>query len=288
MRDPYFHILIFLTLNAVQSLLRPYIHRQCIQKMVVKDLVHESNKKCNEPQHIAFICDGNGRWAEEKQLVRLEGHKKGASASVDIINATFFENDIDYITLFLFSTENWSRPLDEITNIMILLENYLDKFEKYFKANKIRLLAIGQLHRLSPSVIERINKAGYKEQSPLVVKGDDTSKVKTLTLAISYGGRDDIVESCKHIIAKVSKGEISVNEISIRDFASATSTGLLGVPDPDMIIRTSGEKRLSNFMLFQSAYSELFFLPKYWPDLTKDDIKSAIDEFKSRKRRFGK
>lgn len=288
MKDRYFYILIFLNLSAVLSLLRTYSHSQCIRKMVVKDLIHENNRKGNEPQHIAFICDGNGRWAEEKQLARLEGHKKGASASVDIINATFFENDIDYITLFLFSTENWSRPFDEITNIMILLENYLVKFEKYFKTHKIRLLAIGQLHRLPPSVIERINKAGYKEQSSEIVNVDATSKVKTLTLAISYGGRDDIVESCKHIIAKVSNGEISANEISIHDFASVTSTGLLGVPDPDMIIRTSGEKRLSNFMLFQSAYSELFFLPKYWPDLTSNDVKSAIDEFKSRKRRFGK
>ena len=211
----------------------------------------------SNPNHVAFIVDGNGRWAETKNLSRTEGHRMGATISVDIVKKTF--EYVDYVTLYLFSTENWSRPKHEIENIMFLLEMYLLKFSSYLKENKVNIVAIGQLHRLPTSLVKILEETGYKP----IDNCTSNKSMKTLILAISYGGRDDIVSSCKNIVNKALKGELTVDEIDANLFSTFTQTGQQNIPDPEMIVRSSGEKRLSNFLLWQSAYSEFFSISKY-------------------------
>ena len=258
----------------------------------------------SNPNHVAFIVDGNGRWAETKNLSRTEGHRMGATISPDIVKKTF--EYVDYVTLYLFSTENWSRPKHEVENIMFLLETYLLEFSSYLKQNKINIVTIGQLHRLPSSLLKILEEVGYKPTDNCT----SNKSIKTLILAISYGGRDDIVSSCKLIVKKALKGELTVDEIDTNLFSKFTQTGQQQIPDPEMIVRSSGEKRLSNFLLWQSAYSEFFSISKFCkfsfflnslymkskfmlllnegPDVTPEDVVCTIDEFKTRKRRFGK
>ena len=228
------------------------------------------------PRHVAFIVDGNGRWAEARLLPRLEGHRVGASISVEIVKRVFQLN-VTFITLYLFSTENWQRPHDEVDNIMLLLESYLNQFSSYLKENRIRLTAIGQLDRLPPSVRDVLSRAGYDPSTDdkdneiisttsttTPALNDDNSSTRTLCLALSYGGRDDILRACKGVTEGVLSGVVTnTSAIDETLFASYTETGRLGIPDPDLILRTSGEFRLSNFLLWQSAYSEFFSIDKY-------------------------
>jgi len=212
------------------------------------------------PRHVALIVDGNGRWAEARLLPRLEGHRVGASNSVEIVKRVFQLN-VTYITLYLFSTENWQRPHDEVDNIMLLLESYLNQFSSYLKENHIKLTAIGQLDRLPLSVRNIINQAGYL---PTTDDKPTTHTTRTLCLALSYGGRDDILRACKSVTDAVLTGVVAnTSEIDDKMFSRYTDLGRLGIPDPDMILRTSGEFRLSNFLLWQSAYSEFFSIDKY-------------------------
>lgn len=213
------------------------------------------------PKHVAYIVDGNGRWAVKQGKDRTWGHIMGANRTVDIIKSSF-DLGVDTITLYLFSTENWSRPADEVFNIMRLLEKYLKEFSNYLVENRVVLRVIGQKHRLNENIRNLIDKVGYQPSKPNR-NGDKLSnpsdRTRTLCLAISYGGRDDIVEACQRMLSSQSP-DVVVTESLFHQF---TSTGQLNISDPDLIIRTSGSFRLSNFLLWQSAYAEFSLVQDY-------------------------
>lgn len=229
------------------------------------------------PRHIAFIIDGNGRWAVRQGLERQLGHNTGANVTVDVTKRAFAIG-VECVTLYLFSTENWSRPSSEIENIWMLLERYLMEVSEYLQENGIRLCIIGQFHRLPMSCQLLIQKLSVSVSSPTA------ATKKTLCLALSYGGRDDIVQACREI---ASKG-LRADQIDESMLSASTATGKLGIPDPDLIIRTSGALRLSNFLLWQSAYSEFESVDKLWPDFTADEAENVIRSYAKRERRFGK
>jgi undecaprenyl diphosphate synthase len=215
---------------------------------------HEPSKRSemsNIPKHVAYIVDGNGRWASERGLARSIGHQHGANKTVEIVKASF-ELGVETITLYLFSTENWKRPMDEIQHIMLLLENYLQDFSTFLSENRIKLRVIGQTNRLPASIQKLIHSVGYQGTAI-------DHNIRVLCLAISYGGRDDIIQTCQRLMLS------SVDPIQLTEeiFHKYTSTGLNGISDPDLIIRTSGEFRLSNFLLWQSAYAEFVSIPSY-------------------------
>lgn len=263
-----FHIILLLIVTAGSY----FWKKSAINsRFIVKNVRLESaNQNINStPLHVAFIVDGNGRWAESRSLPRLEGHRIGAGVSVEIVKRAFQLN-VTYVTLYLFSTENWHRPRDEVDNIMVLLESYLKQFSSYLKENKIRLAAIGQLDRLPQSVRDVLDRAGYDPSQDQDTSSNRTgsdsgvnSESRTLCLALSYGGRDDIVRACRGVTESVLAGTITTSDIDARLFSTHTETGRLGIPDPDLILRTSGEFRLSNFLLWQSAYAEFFSVDKY-------------------------
>jgi undecaprenyl diphosphate synthase len=227
---------------------------------------------------VAFIVDGNGRWAVEQGLPRFEGHSKGANTTVEVAKH-LFSSGVSVLTFYLFSTENWSRPPMEVANIMSLLEKYLVDVSAYLLENKIRLNVIGQLDRL-PGSSQALIKALEMSTEGFI---KDEEGGKTLCLALSYGGRDDIVNACK----KINASGLSPDDISEETFNSYLSLGSRDIPDPDLVIRTSGEQRLSNFLLWQSAYSEFVYLDTLWPDLTVDECCKVLREYGSRERRFG-
>ena len=227
------------------------------------------------PRHIAIIMDGNGRWAEKHMLGRIAGHKKGAE-SVRITVKTCREIGIPYLTLYAFSVENWLRPSDEVKALMELLEAYLSSELTAFLENDIRLHSIGDIDALSEPV----------RKIPTEVK-EKTAKNKgmVLNLALSYGSRDEIVEAVKKLSKDIQTGTIQLHDISKELFSSYLYTS--GMPDPDLLIRTSGEYRLSNFLLWQSAYTEFYFTDTLWPDFKKKHLMAAIADFQNRERRFG-
>ena len=227
------------------------------------------------PQHIAIIMDGNGRWAQKHAIGRIRGHKKGAQAVRTTVK-TCREIGIKYLTLFAFSIENWERPAKEVEALMFLLEEYLTKEIKQLQKQGIRLTTIGEIDRLHTSVKEKLLEA--KETT---VKNDKM----ILNLALSYGGKDEIIRAVKKIIQDNKNGEIDINEINKGTFNNYLYTS--GMPDPDLLIRTSGEYRISNFLLWQMAYTELYFTNVLWPDFTKDDLFKAIASYQKRERRFG-
>lgn len=229
----------------------------------------------NLPQHIAIIMDGNGRWAKQHTIGRVRGHKKGALAVKTTVR-TCREIGIKYLTLFAFSIENWGRPAEEVEALMFLLEEYLTKEISHLQKQGIKLTTIGEIDRLNPSVKEKLLQA--KEST---VKNDKM----ILNLALSYGGRDDIIYAVKKIIQDNNNGKVDINEISTNNFNRYLYT--CGMPDPDLLIRTSGEYRISNFLLWQIAYTELYFTKVLWPDFTKDDLLRAIVSYQKRERRFG-
>ena len=220
-------------------------------------------------QHIAFIMDGNGRWAERRGMPRRFGHRYGAEAFRRIVRYCG-DIGIKYVTVYAFSTENWSRPEKEVQSIMKLLDKYLDECEKSSKEYDIRMKFIGDISKLEPSLAEKARKL------------EETTKDNTLTLclAINYGGKDEIVNACNKLIAS---GKINV---TAEDIASELYTA--GIPDPDLIVRTAGEMRLSNFLMWQSAYSEFYFTDTLWPDMSSEDIDKAVEAFYNRQRRYGK
>jgi len=229
----------------------------------------------NLPQHIAIIMDGNGRWAKKHTIGRVRGHKKGALAVKTTVR-TCREIGIKYLTLFAFSIENWGRPAEEVEALMFLLEEYLTKEISNLQKQGIKLTTIGEIDRLNPSVKEKLLQA--KEST---VKNDKM----ILNLALSYGGRDDIIYAVKKIIQDNNNGKVDINEINRNNFNRYLYT--CGMPDPDLLIRTSGEYRISNFLLWQIAYTELYFTKVLWPDFTKDDLLRAIVSYQKRERRFG-
>ena len=228
------------------------------------------------PKHTAIIMDGNGRWAEQKGMPRIFGHQNGVTAVRKIVEASSRFN-IKYLTLFTFSVENWDRPTSEVDTLMGLLVQALkDEFEDMFK-NNIKLNAIGDLDSLPNEV---------REELYTIIESTKYNTGMTLTLALSYGGKQEIFKAVKEISEKVKNDIICLDNFDDSVINDHLYTSDL--PDVDLLIRTSGEKRISNFLLWQIAYAELYFTDVYWPDFTEEDLEKAIVEYQNRERRFGK
>lgn len=228
------------------------------------------------PQHVAIIMDGNGRWAQRRGLSRIEGHRAGMYAAREIIKYCSKIN-IPYLTLYVFSSENWKRPKNEINGLFEMLQNYLEENNSEWMDYGICLRIIGSLEKL-PRVL--------KEILVQVCKKTKENRNLNLTIAISYGSRMEIIEAAKKIAIDIANGIISINQISEEIFSQYLATK--GLPDPDLFIRTSGEMRLSNFLLWQLSYSELYITPVLWPDFTQFDFDAALQNYANRNRRFGK
>ncbi|RTZ93901.1 MAG: isoprenyl transferase [Deltaproteobacteria bacterium] len=227
------------------------------------------------PGHIAIIMDGNGRWAKKKFLSRIKGHEKGIDAVRDVVEACR-EMGIRYLTLYAFSVENWRRPAAEVSALMRLLRTYLLKERDNLLKNKIQLQAIGDLDRLPANVRETLFQ---------VIEDTKEGDKMTLILALSYGARWEIVKAALRIARDVKEGKLKEDEVNPEVFSSYLTTSPF--PDPDLLIRTSGELRLSNFLLWQLAYTELYITPTLWPDFTREDLIQAIQDYQKRERRFG-
>ncbi len=227
------------------------------------------------PRHIAIIMDGNGRWAKQHTMGRIRGHKKGALAVRTTVTACR-EIGIQYLTLFAFSSENWGRPDDEVDALMSLLEDYLEKETPTLQKQQIRLNSIGDIDRLYPPVKEKLLD---------VKKLTERNDKMVLNLALSYGSRDEIVLAIQKMISDNRKGKLEIDDINQDLVGHYLYTD--GMPDPDLLIRTSGEYRISNFLLWQLAYTELYFTDVLWPDFKKDDLLKAIAVYQRRERRFG-
>lgn len=227
------------------------------------------------PKHIAIIMDGNGRWAKSKGLPRSAGHVKGA-ANIETIARAMKKRGIKYLTIYAFSTENWIRPKDEVDKLLELLEEYLTKAYKNAEKNKMRLKVIGRRDNLSEKIQKKIEEAE-----------EATSMYDELVLqvAFNYGSRDEIVRATKAISNDVAEGKLNVDDINEETLSSYLDTK--DVPDPDLLIRTSGEERLSNYLLWQLAYSEFYFSEVPWPAFSVKNLDEAIEEFNNRNRRYG-
>lgn len=229
----------------------------------------------NLPRHIAIIMDGNGRWAKQHAMGRIRGHKKGAQAVRTTVTACR-ELGISYLTLFAFSSENWGRPSDEINALMSLMEDYLDQEASTMQKQEIKLTTIGDIDRLYSPVQKKLLD---------VKKLTKHNDKMVLNLALSYGGRDEMIAAVKKMISDHADGKLKMDDINQDLVSRYLYTG--GMPDPDLLIRTSGEYRISNFLLWQLAYAELYFTDVLWPDFKKDDLFRAIAVYQSRERRFG-
>ena len=227
------------------------------------------------PVHVAIIMDGNGRWAKARGLPRVAGHKRGAEAVRTAVESCK-SIGIKYLTLYAFSSENWKRPATEVDDLMGLLRHYLSREIKQLDKSGVRLRCIGEREGLAKDIIRLIEDAEEKTRH---------NNELTLQIAVNYGGQNEILNACRSIAREVADGKLTVDDIDDETFTSHLHTA--GVPDPDLLIRTSGEKRLSNFLLWQSAYAELVFVDTLWPDFTKDELIRVIDEFHSRDRRYG-
>ena len=228
------------------------------------------------PKHTAIIMDGNGRWAEQKGMPRIFGHQNGVSAVRKIVEAAN-KFKIKYLTLFTFSLENWDRPQSEVDTLMgLLVQTLEDEFEEMLK-NNIKLNAIGQLDTLPDDVRDKLYS---------IIESTKNNSGMTLTLALSYGGKQEIFKVVKEISDKVKNDIISLDNFD--DSLINDHLYTRDLPDVDLLIRTSGEQRISNFLLWQIAYAELYFTDIYWPDFTEEDLEKAIVEYQNRERRFGK
>ncbi len=246
-----------------------------MKKGAMGEIVSLSSASKRLPTHLAVIMDGNGRWAKERGLARLEGHKAGGLSVKNIVKAAS-DRGIQYLTLFSFSTENWNRSDIEVKGIMRLFKEYLDNELPVILEQGIRLLAVGNIEGLPNEVQESLKRD--------IELSKNNTKL-TLVLALNYGGREEIVNAAKNLALLVEKGEITSSEITEEVFASKLWSD--GIPDPDLLIRTSGEMRVSNFLLWQIAYTELVVVPEYWPEFNNDSLDRALIEFAKRERRFG-
>lgn len=228
------------------------------------------------PVHVAIIMDGNGRWAKEQGKDRIYGHQEGV-VSVRECTEAAAEIGVKYLTLYVFSTENWGRPKEEVDALMELLVDSIEKETPRLNENKIRLLAIGDLDRLTP-------KARAKLQNCMDITSENTRL--NLVLALSYSSQWEITNAAQQIAQKVKNGELEVEQITLEAISQHLTTK--DIPDPDLMIRTSGEIRISNFLLWQIAYSELYFTETRWPDFREESLYEAIVEYQKRNRRFGK
>ncbi|MDY5102236.1 MAG: isoprenyl transferase [Agathobacter sp.] len=229
----------------------------------------------NIPEHVAIILDGNGRWAKSKGMPRNYGHTMGAR-NVETVCQAAEELGIKYLTLYAFSTENWNRPQAEVDALMKLLESYLKNSVKTADKNHMRVRIIGEISRLSETFQEKIRQL---EESSAKNTG------LNLTIAINYGSRDEMLRAMKHMFADCASGKLNAQAIDEACFSSYLDTR--DIPDPDLLIRTSGEQRLSNYLLWQLAYSEFYFTDVPWPDFHKKELEEAIAAYNKRERRFG-
>ena len=228
------------------------------------------------PHHVAIIMDGNGRWAQKRRQPRLFGHKAGAESVRNIVK-TCREIGIEYLTLYAFSSENWCRPAQEVNGLMSILKNFLESELPRMQKNDIRLMSIGDRQRLPDEVRESLERG---------IAATSGNSSLTLNLALSYGSRDEIIRAVKAISSLCVKGEMTPDQITDQIINENLDTCQL--PDPDLLIRTGGEARLSNFLLWQISYSEIYFTETMWPDFRKESFLQALFEYQSRERRFGR
>ena len=229
----------------------------------------------NIPTHIAIIMDGNGRWAKQRFLPRTIGHKAGVEAIRDVVKECSTLG-VKHLTLYAFSTENWKRPKVEVEALMGLLVTYLSKEVRELHQNNVRINTIGDISQLPQKAINALNES---------IEYTRDNKGLTLNLALNYGSRNDIKNAIIDIAKNCKNGKIGIEDIGEELIANYLSTK--SIPDPDLIIRTSGEQRISNFLLWEMAYSEFYFTDVYWPDFTKEELKKAIYTYQNRDRRFG-
>ena len=227
------------------------------------------------PEHIAIIMDGNGRWAKKRFMPRSYGHIQGSKVVEKTIQAAG-DLGVKYLTVYAFSTENWKRSEEEVGTLMSLLNKYLKDCIKKCNKNNMKVKVIGEIHRLAPELQEKI-----KELEEISKNNDGIQ----FTMALNYGSRDEMVRAMRKLAVDVKEGKVKENEITESMFTSYLDTA--GMPDPDLMIRTSGEERLSNFMLWQLAYTEFYFTNVLWPDFNKEELIKAIEYFNGRERRFG-
>ena len=238
-------------------------------------MAQSADKSADIPRHIAIIMDGNGRWANARGLPRLEGHRAGAESVREVMEACI-ELGVSYLTLYAFSSENWSRPENEVKALMALLDRFLNEKAKDLMRQNVRLRAIGQLDRLPTKTRELIRRIEEKTAG---------NSAMTLVLAPSYGSREEIVCAARSLAEDAVAGKISLDEIDGTLFASRLQT--VGIPDPDLLVRTSGEMRISNFLLWQISYAEIVIVRKFWPEFRQGDLFEAVEEYQRRHRRFG-
>ncbi len=230
----------------------------------------------NKLEHVAIIMDGNGRWAQKRGMPRTFGHRKGAEVVKEICKAAE-KAGIKYLTLYAFSTENWKRSAEEVETLMDLLRQYLKSDLQELQEKGVCIRFIGERQMLAPDILESMAK--LEEQTAANDK-------MTLCIALSYGSRQEIIHAARHIAELVKRGDISINDIDEKLFSDMLYTR--GIPDPDILIRTSGEQRISNYLLWQMAYTEFFFTDVLWPDFNEKVLLEIIDSYKSRERRYGK
>lgn len=234
-----------------------------------------SSQKTLTPKHIAIIMDGNGRWAKSRGLQRWEGHQAGAESVKAVIEGCI-EAKVEYLTLYAFSKENWNRPKTEVNALMKLLEQFLKKKSSELKQNNVRLQAIGNLQDLSSGPLKELKKTIHETRNNTAL---------TLILALSYGAREEIIHGIRSVLSDIKEGKLDPSSLDTKIFSEHLYTAQ--TPDPDLLIRTSGEKRVSNFLLWQISYAELFISDKLWPDFKKEDLLEAIQDFSNRERRYG-
>ena len=228
------------------------------------------------PRHVAVIMDGNGRWAQEHGLPRVEGHRQGAKAVREVVRAAR-EVGLRALTLYAFSAQNWQRPPEEVATLMQLLRDYVIEERDEIMDNDIRLVAIGEVERLPDFV---------KQPLDALIHDSAGNRSMTLCLALSYGGRESIVAAARALCEAVAAGELDLDQVTEEKLTGALQTG--GLPQLDLLVRTSGEERLSNFLLWEAAYAELYFTDTFWPAFGKTDLYEALESYRRRERRFGR
>ena len=239
------------------------------------ELVPSLSDTLTPPAHVGIIMDGNGRWAQSRGLPRIAGHRQGAE-SVRVAVSTAAELGIKYLTLYGFSIENWKRPMAEVTALMGLLRHYLRQEIEELNEKGVRIRFIGERKRLAPDIVNLINEAEKRTKANTNLN---------LVVALSYGARQEITAAARQLAQKVLAGELALDDIDEGLMSQNLATA--GIPDLDLVVRTSGEKRVSNFLLWQLAYAELIFIDTLWPDFSSRDLEEAVNEFHRRERRYG-
>jgi undecaprenyl diphosphate synthase len=227
------------------------------------------------PRHVAIIMDGNGRWAQQRGLPRLAGHEQGSKSIRECVEAAM-ESGVEFLTLYAFSSENWKRPAAEVKGLMLLLERFLDEKIREMVEEGVRLRAIGQIHQLPEVCQKKLRQA---------MAATVENRRLTVVLALSYSGRNEIVDAVRAAVRAVQDGRLREEDITPESFSELLYT--TGIPDPDLLIRTSGEMRVSNFLLWQLSYTEIHVAQKLWPDFQKADFNAALADYASRSRRYG-